>query len=252
MKTNRRPSTTDAPPLRQRPFVRRALRYLRYRLGQLRPRGAAAWYRDSDETDKFRHILEAVNYVRVAQLPPTFFEFGCHSGRTFAAGLEAATHLGVSLDAYAFDSFQGLPETTREDDGIFETGSFATSRQEFERIIAHRTGVRLREDQVIEGYYEDSLTPELARRLPEKVGMVHIDVDLYSSTRTLLAFVRPFLANGTVLLFDDWFCFPPGREMGERRAASEFLAEHPTIKLIEWKAYSTFGMSFFVALKEKE
>jgi O-methyltransferase len=252
MKTDRRPSATDPLPLRQRSFARRALRYLRYRLGQIRPRGAAAWYRESDETDKFRHILEAVNYIRVAQLPPTFFEFGCHSGRTFAAGLEAASHLGVSLDAYAFDSFQGLPETTREVDGIFEAGSFATSRQEFERIISRRTGVRLRADQVIEGYYVDSLTPELARRLPEEVGIVHIDVDLYSSTRTLLAFVRPFLANGTVLLFDDWFCFPPGREMGERRAATEFLAEHPTIELIEWKAYSTFGMSFFVALTDNE
>jgi O-methyltransferase len=231
-------------------FGRRIGRFVRYQYGRLRPRGAVRWYRDSDEIEKFRHILEAINYLRVAQMPLTLFEFGCHSGRTFSAALQAAAYLGVPLDAYAFDSFRGLPETNEDEDGIFRTGSFATTREEFERIVARRTGVKLRPAQVVEGYYEDSLTSELAARLPSRVGMIHVDVDLYSSTRTVLTFAQPFLVNGTVLLFDDWFCFSPGRAMGERRAVQEFLAEHPRVRLIEWKAYSTFGMSFFVVLDD--
>ena len=34
--------------------------------------------------------------------------------------------------------------------------------------------------------------------------------------------------------------------MGERRAFSEFLQENLNISVEPWKAYSTFGQSFFV------
>ena len=45
-----------------------------------------------------------------------------------------------------------------------------------------------------------------------KVGLVHIDVDLYSSTVEVLEFVKPLLVKSSVLVFDDWYCFPPGSE----------------------------------------
>lgn len=219
---------------------------LRYRLSRLIRRGPAGWYHASDEEEKYRHLLEAVNYLRVAQLPPTFFEFGCHSARTFSATLRAARHLGVDLDAYAFDSFQGLPETDPEEDGYFQTGTFATSRDAFERRVRRLAGVRLRPEQIIEGFYEDSLVGAAVERVPDEVGMVHIDVDLYSSARSVLEFIHPKLVDGTVILFDDWYAFPPGENKGERRATEEFLREHPEITLERWKPYSGFGLSFFV------
>jgi O-methyltransferase len=69
---------------------------------------------------------------------------------------------------------------------------------------------------------------------------------LYSSTVTVLDFIKKFLVSGTVILFDDWYCFPPGKEMGERRAFNEFLKKYPEIQVDEWKNYSTFGKSFLV------
>jgi hypothetical protein len=51
---------------------------------------------------------------------------------------------------------------------------------------------------------------------------------------------------GTVLIFDDWYCFPPGCNMGEKQALTEFCEKYPAFKIMEWKAYSTFGQSFFV------
>ena len=76
--------------------------------------------------------------------------------------------------------------------------------------------------------------------------MVHIDVDLYSSTCSVLEFIKDYIVEGTVILFDDWYCFPPGEEKGEKKALIEFLKKYPNIKLEEWKNYSTFGKSFFV------
>ena len=204
------------------------------------------WYEESDEKFKYIHILEAVNYMKVAELPNVFFEFGCHSGRTYSAALSASKFLKFEIENFAFDSFEGLPEVLKSEDGIFRTGTFNTSKKDFVEIVKKRSGVLLKEDQLIEGYYEKSLTDKLSERLPKSVGFVHIDVDLYSSTITVLDFIKKFLVSGTVILFDDWYCFPPGKEMGERRAFNEFLKKYPEIVVEEWKNYSTFGKSFLV------
>ena len=204
------------------------------------------WYVETDEKFKFMHILEAVNYMKVADLPNVFFEFGCHSGRTYSAALLASKFLKFEIENFAFDSFEGLPEVLKSDDGIFRTGTFNTSKKDFVEIVKKRSGVLLKQDQLIEGYYEKSLTDKLSERLPKSVGFVHIDVDLYSSTITVLDFIKKFLVSGTVILFDDWYCFPPGKEMGERRAFNEFLKKYPEIEVEEWKNYSTFGKSFLV------
>ena len=77
-----------------------------------------------------------------------------------------------------------------------------------------------------------------------KVGLVHIDVDLYSSTVEVLEFVKPLLVKGSVLVFDDWYCFPPGSTKGVC-AMDEFKKKY-RFEIEEWKSYSTFGKSFFV------
>ena len=71
---------------------------------------------------------------------PVFFEFGCHSGRTFSATVNAARYLDMKeTEFYAFDSFEGLPQTDKEEDGIFQTGDFSTSESDFRKIIKRKT-----------------------------------------------------------------------------------------------------------------
>ena len=202
-------------------------------------------YLRSDETDKFAHIMEAINYVRVSQLPTVYFEFGVHSARTFSNAITSSRYLNVKFDFFAFDSFAGLPETISEDDGFFEGGEFKTSVDDFKWIVKKTAGYCMKDDHIIEGFYDSSLTKKLSNNLP-KVGVVHIDVDLYSSTIEVLNFIKPHLVNGTVILFDDWYCFPPGKNMGEKKALDEFLNVNKDIKVELWKSYSTFGKSFIV------
>ena len=204
-------------------------------------------YKFSDEKLKFMHLMEAVNYCRVALMPFTYFEFGCHSARTFSAVINAAKYFKMeNMQFFAFDSFQGLPTTDVNEDGVFQTGEFATPINEFLSKVKFRTGLKLNPQNIIEGYYSDSLTEDVQKRMP-KVGMVHIDVDLYSSTKEVLNFIKPLLVVGTVILFDDYYCFPPDSQHGEMKALIEFCEENPDFKVKEWKSYSTFGQSFFVA-----
>jgi len=207
----------------------------------------------SDEKLKFTHILEGLNYLRVAgnngkDLPQTYFEFGCHSGRTFSSALNGAKYLKMNnCEFFAFDSFKGLPETNENNDGIFKTGDFITSKKDFIKIVKKKTNLKIGNYHLIEGFYSSSLTEDLQSRMP-KIGLLHVDVDLYSSTKDLLKFVKPLLVNGSVILFDDWYCFKPNTtdSRGEQKAVQEFLEINKNLKFIPWKTYSTFGQSFFV------
>ena len=147
----------------------------------------------TDYRQKCVHILEAMNYVKVAQLPNVYFEFGCHSGRTFSSAIRACRELGIleKTKFFAFDSFQGLPETSN-DDGIFRSGDFATGVRDFKRALEKQANYKISDDNIIKGFYSESLNKDLQAKMP-KVGVIHIDVDLYSSAVDVLSFIKPLL-----------------------------------------------------------
>lgn len=230
--------------------IKKLLRHVNFSVRNPKLVDALDQYTYSDEHLKFVHILECINYLKVAghenRLPPVYYEFGCHSGRTFAAAVNAANYVGLEdASFFAFDSFAGLPQTSSAEDGIFKKGEYSTSIKDFKEIIKKRTGLVLDEANIIEGFYEDSLSEELQAKMP-KAGIVHIDVDLYSSTVEVLEFIRPLLVKGSILIFDDWYCFPAGESKGEKLAMEEFLFKNEGFSLEEWKNYSTFGKSFFI------
>ena len=203
-------------------------------------------YKYSDEKKKFTHILEAINYSRVTKLDPIFFEFGCYSARTFSAAIRSYLFFDIKdFKVFAFDSFEGLPFTSISDDGIFKEGTFSMSKNKFIKEIKKNTKFKIEDKYIIEGFYDKTLNKSLSDKLP-KPSVIHIDVDLYSSTKIILEFLKPLLIKGTLILFDDWYCFNPGDDLGERKAFKEFQNKNPNIKFENWKNYSTFGKSFFV------
>ena len=212
-------------------------------------------YKKSDEVDKFSHILESINYIKVAGsngtiLPPVYFEFGCYSGRTFSTAINSAKFLNIdNFQFYAFDSFLGLPST--DDQNIFKEGQFKFLKNEFKKIIKNKTGVLLEDKYIIEGFYEKSLKSEIALNLT-KPGIIHLDCDLYSSTITVLKFLKPILVSGSVLLFDDYYCYPVNENLGQKKAIEEFLKDNTNFQLKKWKAYSSFGQSFFFINKSEK
>ena len=119
-------------------------------------------YKFSDEKLKFTHILEGINYLKVAGnkgefLPQTFFEFGCHSGRTFISAINSADYLNAkNFSFFAFDSFKGLPKTDPINDGIFKEGSFKTNLHEFKKIVKSKTYYHLKDKNIISGFYNQS------------------------------------------------------------------------------------------------
>lgn len=214
----------------------------------------AKLYKKSDEVDKFSHILESINYIKVAGangniLPQIYFEFGCYSGRTFSTAMNSANFLKMdNFKFYAFDSFLGLPSTDNQN--IFKQGQFKFSKKDFKKIIKKKTGVFLDDKYILEGYYDESLKTQVALNLP-KPGIIHLDCDLYSSTVSVLEFLKPILVGGSVLLFDDYYCYPVNKNLGQKKAIKEFLKNNVNFEFQAWKAYSSFGQSFFFINKSE-
>lgn len=131
-------------------------------------------------------------------------EFGVASGRTL-------NHIATKLCdriVFGFDCFTGLPEDWR--DGL-PAGAFA--RPGPPRV---RGNARL-----VEGLFADTL-PGFLEANSGMMEFVHVDCDLYSSTRTVLDLCRERIGPGCILVFDEYFNYPGWRE-GEYKAFMEFV-----------------------------
>lgn len=159
-----------------------------------------------------------------------YFEFGSHSATTMRMAWDAFHHL-FDFHYVAFDSFEGLPEIQPIDQQeIWEEGKLKTDEATFLRLcLGH--GIAKEKLSTVKGFYDESLN-DAARQAFEsrKAAVIYIDCDLYASTVPVLSFVRSFLQRGTVIVFDDWFCFHGDPAKGEQRAWREFTAANPTLR----------------------
>jgi O-methyltransferase len=163
-----------------------------------------------------------------------YLEFGCHGARTMRLAWDTF-HPLFDRTYVAFDSFRGLPPLAPHDRmPVWSEGGLATSAEEFRGVLRDH-GMPEGRLVVVEGFFAETLTPATAARLlPTKAAVVYVDCDLYESTVPVLEFARPFLGRGTVVVFDDWFCFHGDPALGERRAFAEFRARHPGVVFEEF------------------
>lgn len=193
-----------------------------------------------------RMLSLAFSYVRSEQVKGAYAEFGVWTGRTFVEAWRAARRFdGSDRHFWAFDSFQGLPEVDGVDaTGRFATGDFHGPRQPFEARLRR---ARMPPDQVhiVEGFFDESLARPEQSEL-ESIAIAWVDCDLYASTVPVLDYLTPRLAQGAILIFDDWFCFKAASDMGEAKACHEWLARNPDITLVPWWQYNWAGQAFIV------
>jgi len=153
-------------------------------------------------------------------LPGDYLEFGVYRGSSFVTAYQAARKYGLGqMRFFAFDSFCGLPDGEWYNWG---KGMYDCPEERFLKIV-QKAGVDLNRVHVVNGFYEDSLTPEAKRRCAiKRAAVVHLDCNLYSSTAQALAFITDMVDEGTVVVFDDWAAFQASDEHGQRRAFWEW------------------------------
>ena len=152
---------------------------------------------------------------------------------------------------YAFDSFAGLPEPKGIDlnHPKFIKGRYDFNRTNFINVLISNH-VNMKKVEIVEGFYNNTLNDKLKKKLNlNKAAIVMIDCDLYESTKDVLKFITNIIHNGTVIIFDDWYCFKSDPKKGQQFACSEWLSNNSQIKLIEYKEFGSFQKSFIVNIK---
>lgn len=128
---------------------------------------------------------------------------------------------------YGFDSFHGLPQFTDGDKndpwhmGQFDNQGIVPVDLLNDRFSIHK------------GMFSETLTDELAETLKgQKIGLLHVDCDIYSSTCQVLDFClkHDLLTKGSVIVYDDWggyrhTSFGP-LEIGEGLAHTEMMQKY--------------------------
>jgi len=152
------------------------------------------------------------------QVRGDYFEFGVYKGRSLVLFYYLAKKIGLRIRFFGFDSFEGLPESEGK---VFTKGQFSFSQEKLKKYL-EKVGV-MDDVFLIKGYYSQSLTKELfTDHQLNKASVIHIDCDLYISTKQVLSFIEPLLQNGTIIIFDDWGSFGNNDQLGQQRAFNEF------------------------------
>jgi O-methyltransferase len=179
-----------------------------------------------------------------------YLEFGCFEGNTFLHAYKRAAPLMPWMRFWAIDSFQGLPEPSGQDkDGEFWQGQFSCDQDTFLKNLRDAS-VDFNRIICVPGWFHETLTPELKRQKNLKIAsIVYVDCDLYNSAVPVLNYITDLVETGSVIIFDDWFCFKGNPERGVQRACSEWLSENPGISLNDWHLFGAYGKSFIVYRK---
>jgi predicted O-methyltransferase YrrM len=140
--------------------------------------------------DRWQLLRAAVDEAPAGGL---FLEFGVEKGASanfIARRLAARSGLGP---LHAFDSFEGLPEDWS---GTVERRGKFSQRGRVPELLPNVT--------VHKGWFSETLPRFCAELSAPPVSLVHIDCDIYASTRTVFEHVGGRLARGTIVVFDEY------------------------------------------------
>jgi hypothetical protein len=153
----------------------------------------------------FQNTNDLLSYaLSNVTIPGIFCEFGVASGNT----INHIARVARERQIHGFDGFVGLPEDWR--DG-FPSGTFAG------KIPAVEPNVKLHV-----GLFSETL-PKFVSALQEDVAFLHVDCDLYSSTKDIFENLGDRVKSGTVIVFDEYMNYP-GWKYHEWKAFHEFIS----------------------------
>ena len=155
---------------------------------------------------------------KTADIPGDIAEFGVGSGTSFKALVrlnnilnKSRPHKGAVKSVYGFDSFEGLPALNKQIDlagtdgaehGDMREGGFNSSKTMGSLLdFCSQNG----NCKIIKGWFADTVRDFVGKNPSLSFSLIHVDCDLYSSTKEVLNLCLKRLNVGGVILFDEIF-----------------------------------------------
>jgi len=180
-------------------------------------------------------LLQELKKTLNNNVPGDVVEFGCYKADTsvlYQKLLESMGHGGAfqpenqapstsQKTLWLYDSFEGLPAKTREDNSAagdaFQAGELLVTKRE---VIEKFKKMGLKLPKIKKAFFDNL---DIIYDIPEKISYAFLDGDLYQSIKTSLRLVTDKMSQGGVIIVHDY----NNPELpGSARAVDEWLKDH--------------------------
>lgn len=194
---------------------------------------------------KLGAAIDAVEYVVRSGIEGAIVECGVwKGGSSMAMAMKLMNMNAASRNLYLYDTFSGMSAPTAHD--VSTNGRVAMekylekktaddgcdwARSALEEVQENMksSGYPFEKCHFVQGKVEDTIP----RVVPEKIAILRLDTDWYESTKHEMTHLFPLLAEGGVLIVDDY-----GHWQGSKKAVDEYIAEHQLRILLHRIDYS--------------
>lgn len=177
------------------------------------------------------NTFEVVERILAEGVEGDFAEAGACGGGQIAVMDYALRKHGQERIIHAFDSWEGIPKATEEDDesqkneyGVRKPGEPLASSgkllSSLENFLSNmdKWGARLENIKTYKGWLQDML-PVWDDTIHRPLALLRIDVDLTESVRLCARYLYPHLVPGGYCIFDDWYTSPSA----QRQAILDYM-----------------------------
>jgi hypothetical protein len=177
-------------------------------------------------------LCQAIAYLEAKRIPGAVVECGVWKGGSMmGAALALRSLASTSRPLFLFDTFTGMPPPGPADCDLHNrpaaewleeptwAGDMVRARCGFDAVKDALASTQYPFDKIhfVPGRVEDTVPGHA----PEQIALLRLDTDWYESTAHELEHLWPRLADGAVLIVDDY-----GHWQGAKRAVDEFFARH--------------------------
>lgn len=197
-------------------------------------------------------LLQELTKTLTHNISGDVVEFGCYKADTsvlYQKLLESMGHGGAfqpenqaaqasQKTLWLYDSFEGLPAKTREDNSAagdaFQAGELLVTKRE---VIEKFKKMGLRLPKIKKAFFDDL---DIIYDIPEKISYAFLDGDLYQSIKTSLRLVTDKMSQGGVIIVHDY----NNPELpGSARAVDEWLKSHQ-VKVASFRVAETLAIIY--------
>lgn len=179
-------------------------------------------------------LCRSVEYLIEHEIEGDFVECGVYRGASIIAIIRTLQRLQVmDRDIWLYDTFDGMPKPDEIDQFCCEASGDAKQlwdeskregggsnwvRAELDDLKANISHVAYPQERMhfVKGLVEDTIPATV----PDKIALLRLDTDFYSSTKHELEHLFPRVVSGGVVIIDDYGAF-----QGSKQATDEYLKE---------------------------
>ena len=175
-------------------------------------------------------IIQSLKHIKKNDIKGDIVECGVWRGGNLILFKKIIDTLYLEKKIFAFDTFQGMPEPSKEDldlkdidaEKIYQNYKDKDLKWCFSDIDEVKNNISKffkdynKSFNFIKGKVEDTLMYE--DNLPQTISLLRLDTDFYESTKKELEILYPRLNKGGVLIIDDY-----GHWKGSKKAVDEYF-----------------------------